>query len=210
MKSRLVLLVVVCLAVTANSQELWGGESQRSPAGVYALEGLGALGGGVGCGCLGVVGAVLALVVTGYDMDQPSNTAATAAYTGVMVVSAAALPAAVGYGAATTGERLGEDGSTEWAVGGAYIAALAGAAVGALGWAMKSEPVYVSAAFLGGVAVPVGAVVGYNRGTGTGGRSGQLHFGSRLQLPSVALASAELPDHSVERRVKIQLAGLRF
>jgi hypothetical protein len=45
MKSRLVLLVAVCLAVTANSQELWGGESQRSPAGVDALEGLGALGG---------------------------------------------------------------------------------------------------------------------------------------------------------------------
>jgi hypothetical protein len=67
-------------------------------------------------------------------------------------------------------------------------------------------PFYV----VGGLAIPVGAVVGYNRSVEREGGSDQPSFGARLQVPAVALTCAELPDHSVEYGVKVQLAGLRF
>jgi hypothetical protein len=45
MNWKLVVIAVVCLLGLAAAQVPWGGESERSRAQVYALEGLGALGG---------------------------------------------------------------------------------------------------------------------------------------------------------------------
>jgi hypothetical protein len=65
-------------------------------------------------------------------------------------------------------------------------------------------PFYV----VGGLAIPVGAVIGYN--TGIKREALGQGFEGRLQLPAVALTSTRLPDRSVEHGVKVQLAGLKF
>ena len=74
---------------------------------------------------------------------------------------------------------------------------------------MRALPyVFCLSLLLGGLAIPAGAVVGYN--VGVSREAPPFHFGSRLQMPGVALTSVRLPDHSVEYGVKVQLAGLRF
>jgi hypothetical protein len=211
MKSKLVLAVIACLVVTADAQELWSGESQRPRALVYTLEGLGALGGCVGCLCV-PVGAAYACGIDVFS-DQTSETEQLI-FAFFLAVSALPLPAAVGLGVAGVGNRLDEDGSTGAAVLGAY----GGAAVSVGLWLLASQvaasqmdgpsPLLLAATasmgVVGVLAIPVGAVVGYNLGAPS------KSVGGRLQAPSVALTGVELPDHSVEYGVKVQLAGLRF
>jgi hypothetical protein len=212
MNWKLVVIAVVCLLGLAAAQVPWGGESERSRAQVYALEGLGALG-GVACAA-GCGGAALGVALIGAwgSMDSPAPTSAVTMVGACLAyVCAAALPAASGYGVAKAGEGLGEDGAQVWATVGAYIGAPI--ALGALAFggniaadgygrrAYWSVPVYV----LGVLAIPAGAVVGYNLGAPS-----RSHIGSRLQLPAMALTSTRPPDRQVEYGVRVQLAGLRF
>ena len=174
---------------------------ERSRAEVYALEGLGTLPGIAGCGCLGVGFAFVGAWIW-WGNDNPGQNSGAGAYS-LALVSAAALPAAAAYGAAKVGEGLSEGGSRGWAFGGAYVGALA---LGGLGFFLHRQAV---GAFIGWAAGSmVGAVVGYN--IGIKHDVSPFGFDSRLRPPSVALTSVELPDHSVEYGVKVQLAGLRF
>ena len=214
MKSKLVLVAAICFGAAAAAEWPWTEEPQkpqRPRAQVYALEGLGALGGAACVAACG--GAALAIgIAAGYDPSSSVSSFSGPMLIGVGVaaVSAAILPAAAGHGAAWVGEGFGEQGSTGWAIGGAY----AGAVVSGLGlvgvpdpsgrngWA--SIPLYV----LCGLAIPTGAVVGYNLGAKR--EVPASGFGSRLEPPGVALTSVRLPDRSLEYGVKVQLAGLRF
>ena len=201
MKSRSVLCVVVCF-VAASASHLQAQERSRAEA--YALEGLGALPGIAGCGCLGM-GFVIAGFWADFGMDNPGqNPRAVAVAYSLALVSAAALPAAAGYGTVRVGEELIEDGSKGWAFGGAYAGALA---LGSLGFLYRQ----VGGAFIGSAAGSMaGAVVGYNLGAVRAPGPYQPGFGGRFWSPGVALTSIELPDHSVEYGLKVQLAGLRF
>jgi MFS family permease len=211
MKSKLVLLVVCCLALASAADSLSSAAPQRSRAEVYALEGLGALPGIAGCGCLaagiGYIGFAAALSQAFSEDPNPEVGSVAMAAICVAAVSAAALPAAAAYGTAKVGAELGESGSQGMAYGGAYAGAVVGTALALLGGYvagrtsdLASIPFYV----VGGLAVPAGAVVGYNLGTPA------KSVGGRLQVPNVALTGVELPDHSVEYGVKVQLAGVRF
>ncbi len=215
MKSKLAIIAVSCLLATAAAQEPWDGESPRPRALVYGLEGLGALG-GVACagGCGGAAALVAAVASGALDPDHsgPGDQNATSyVFYSIAAICAAALPAATGSGAVKAGEQLGENGSPVGAFVGAYVGMLAGIGVGLASrnnyygrW--MNAPLFAVV----GLGVPIGAVVGYNVG---GSREPGL-FGSRyhgkLGLPALALTSTELPDHSVEYGVKVQLAGLRF
>jgi len=125
---------------------------------------------------------------------------------GVALVSAAALPAAAASGTIRVGARLGEAGSEPWAFGGAYAGAVVGTGLVYLGSRTKSEagvPFYVA----GMLAIPAGAVVGYNLGTGRGvGRN----LAGRFEPPGLTFTSVVRDDHAVEYGVEVQLAGLRF
>jgi hypothetical protein len=206
------VLVVCCLAV-ASADPLVAAAQQRSRAGVYALEGLGALPGIAGCGGLAMGFAFVALMAEWGNDDPGQNPGAVLGASSLALVSVAVLPAAAAWGTAGVGERLGEHGSTGWAIGGAYAGlpvAVGSIALGAV-VANSTRPWFRSTSYcgvpfyvLGGLAIPVGAVAGYNLGAPS------KMVGARLQPPSVALTSVRLPDHSVEYGVKVQLAGLRF
>ena len=220
MRSKLVPTLVSCLvAMTAPNVQA----EERSRAGVCALEGLGALGGivcGTGCGLSALVVGLLVehppyIVYYGSSGD-PSG---AAIFYGLAAVCAAATPAAAAYGTCRAGEALGEQGSRAWAFRGAYWGIPAAAGIAALGVAVgyaadprsggasySSYPFYV----LAGLAIPAGAVLGYNLGASRESGPFEPGFGGRLQPPGVALTSVELPDHSVEYGLKVQLAGLRF
>jgi hypothetical protein len=209
MKSKLVLIAVSCLVATAVAQ-LPGQEGpQRSRAEVYALEGLGALPGIAGCGCLGVGFAYVGLMIW-WGNDNPGQNSGAGAYA-LALVSVAVLPAAAGYGTARVGRAINEDGSAGWAIGGAYAGLPLAVGAIALGVYTANDPhapvhpyLGIPLYVLGGLAIPTGAVVGYNLGTPSHSVVG------RLQPPGVALMSVELPDHSAEFGVKVQLAGFRF
>ncbi|MBN2466286.1 hypothetical protein JXD38_11750 [candidate division WOR-3 bacterium] len=194
-----------CMLADAGYQWLYA-ERERSPAEIYALEGLGAFSMAIPCACCG--GVALA-----YVLDAPPASPNPAALA-VAAVSAAALPLAAGLGAIHAGHRLREFGSKGWAIGGAYAGAVVGAGLAVAGFylADRTGDYVVGLPFytVGGLMVPVGAVVGYNSGVV---REAGLYgpgFGGRLRLPALALTSAELPDHSVEYGVKVQVAGLKF
>jgi len=215
-KRNVVVLAVCILAVASAADPLAAAASQRSRAEVYTLEGLGALPGVAGCGCLGL-GFAFVGAMAAWGIDDPGqNPGGALVGFSLALVSAAALPAAAGFGTAWAGRELGEDGSTGWAIGGAYaglplaVGAIAlGVYVGNSGQYGHSHldiPIYV----LAGLTIPVGAVVGYNLSIERQAGPYQPGLGNRLELPGVALTSVRLPDHSVEYGVKVQLAGLRF
>lgn len=206
-----VLVAVACVvsfAAADTSQP--GPELPRKPrAAVYALEGLGALPGMAGCGCLAVgFGAVAFISAWG-----GGSKGMIAGAVSLEVASLALLPVAAAWGTISVGERLGEDGSKGWAIGGAYAGLAVTVGAIALGVAVVNSThprvgrsTYWDVPFdvVGALAIPVGAVAGYNLGVPS------KVIGARLQPPAVALMSTELPDHSVEYGVKVQLAGLRF
>jgi hypothetical protein len=198
-KSKIVLCAVVCLvAVTAPQVQA----QERSRAGVYALEGLGALG---AAGCWGF------LAYKCFDEGLgPWGVGSSWVLVASGVVSAATLPAVAGFGAAKVGDVLGEHGSTGLAIGGAYLGTVVGVGMVVLGVHLQRAATWIPACVLGGLSIPAGAVVGYNLGGRRGAAGTKSGTGRRLQAPGVALTAVELPDHSVEYGVKVQLAGLRF
>lgn len=217
MKSKLVLTAGCCLLSVASAQ-LPLAEKPSKPrkprAQAYALEGLGALGGYAGCivggGCAVLVLAGPLFYAQDYYTLVPSGGLEVFGY-GMLVVGVVA-PASTGYAASRTGDRLGESGSPTWAIVGAYAGVPVAAGLAVLGtlasnnWgaAAAAVPLYA----LAGLAIPAGAVVGYNLGIPREASPGG--FGGRLQPPGVALTGVKLPDHSVEYGVKVQLGGLRF
>jgi len=213
-----VLVAVGYLVALAAAQQP-GLKRERSRAEAYALEGLGALGGALGCGglCMGTL--YLASLLPG-ELGDDSYLLVIPA----MAVAAATLPAVAGSGVAKVGDELHENGSQTLAIGGAYAglplavgAIVLGAHVGRPSWyhdpyGRQRRSTYWGIPFyvLGAMAIPVGAVVGYNLGAPREpGLFGSRHRG-RLGLPAVALTSTELPDHSIAYGVKVQPAGLRF
>jgi hypothetical protein len=229
MKSKFVLIVLLVVLAEASADTLSLEAPVRPRLQVYALEGLGALGGMTGC-ALGGAGGYLAVgcvvgvtwflaVLSGSDGYGSGFDEGWYKANGVVVgLCAAVAPAIAGSGAAGVGQRLGEHGSRGWAIGGAYAGGplALGAIVlgrkiayGRDGWRDSNldYPFYV----LGGLCIPAGAVLGYNLGVPREAAGPQRPgIGSRLDLPAVALTSVELPDHSLEYGVKVQLAGLRF
>ena len=206
MKSKLVLIAVSCLVAVAAAQQPGQERPQRSRAGVYVLEGLGALPGMAGCGCLAMGFGIVAIVAAWGGGSKGTVAGAVS----LELVSVAVLPAAAAWGTVSVGERLGEHGSTGWAIGGAYAGLPLAVVAIALGVHAMNDPhgrdisgLGIPLYLLGGLAIPVGAVVGYNLGAPSN------MVGGRLQPPCVALTSGELPDHSVEYGVKVQLAALR-
>jgi hypothetical protein len=209
-KSKFVLIAMVCLLSVTQAQDLWGGESQRSRALVYTLEGIGALGGCAGCLCV-PFGAAYAC---GYDVFTGLDDYEVPVFAFFLAVSALPAPAAVGLGTAGVGRLLHEDGSTGGAIGGAYGGAIVGAGLWFVTIAATSgqvnssspwaEVALASAGIVGVLATPVGAVLGYNLA------APYNNVGGRLELPAFALTSAERPDHSVGYGVKVQVAGIRF
>lgn len=215
MKPKLVSLALACLLATASGQVPSGGKSQRPRAEVYALEGLGALGGLAGCavggGCAGILvgAAFLGPMFHAQDYYTLVPSGGWDAWGYVMLgVGAIAIPASTGYAASSTGDRLGESGSRTWAIVGAYAGVPVAAGLILLGTNSYEPAAAVPLYTLGALAIPAGAVVGYNLGAKR--EVLPSGSGSRLQPPGVALTGVELPDHSVDYGVKVQLAGLRF
>jgi hypothetical protein len=216
MKTKFVLLAVCFLLSTAVADTLSVRKPQLSRVGVYMLEGLAALPGMAGCYCLGMGFGAIAYMNSGSVGGKKS--AIFVGAVSLSAVSLALLPPTAAWGTISVGERLGRHGSRGWAIGGSY----AGLAV-AVGSMASSVAIanyslrhrtgrywYVPFLVLSGLAVPVGAVVGYNVGAPRGTGPFGSRYRGRIELPAVALTSLELPDHSVEYGVKVQLAGLRF
>jgi hypothetical protein len=208
MKAKFVLLAACFLLSTAVADTLSVRKPQRSRVGMYVLEGLGALPGMAGCGCLAMgFGAVAFMAAWG-----GGSKSTTAGAVALEFVSVAVLPAAAAYGTARVGGALGEKGSTGCAILGAYAGLPLAAGAIALGVRVMNDPhapdlpgIAVPLYVLGGMSIPVGAVVGYNLGSPS-----SPAFGGRLEFPAVALVGTEYPDHSVEYGFKVRLAGLRF
>jgi len=211
LKPKLVLVAVVCLVATAGAQVPWHEQPRKPRALVYALEGLGALSGAAPCAGLGL-GATGVALVLGVSFDPAAEQDKTGAYLALCVgaVAVAAGPACAGYGAAKVGEQLGEDGSTGWSIGGAYLGTAVAAGLISAGVVVSRPEVSIPLCVLGGFCLPAGAVLGYNLGIPRESWPLQLGSGGRLRFPEVALTGAELPDRTVELGMKVQLAGLRF
>jgi hypothetical protein len=207
------LLVICCVLGVVEAQVPEGTGSRSSRVGAYVLEGLGGLPGVAGCGCLAMgFGTFAYISAWGGGIKGVAAGAVS-----LEVASLALLPAAAAMGTISVGERLGEHGSRGWAIGGAYAGLVVGAGTIALGlvainsihpWDERTRYLEVSSEVLGFLAIPVGAVVGYNVGAKHGASVHGLE--GRLQAPSLALTSVRLPDHSVEYGVRVRLAGLEF
>ncbi len=211
MRARAVVIAVACLLSVGRAQVPRGGESWISRAGAYTLEGLGALPGMAGCYCMGVGFGAIAFM-NAWSGGSKKGAVFVGAVS-LSAVSLALLPPTAAWGTISVGERLGRHGSRGWAIGGAYAGLAVGVGSMASSVAIANYSLrhrtgrywYVPFIVLSGLAVPLGSVVGYNLGAPS-----RSHIGSRLELPAVALTSAELPDHSVEYGVKVQLARLTF
>jgi hypothetical protein len=222
MRSRLVLLAVCCLLATAQATDSLSVEAPMPPRlGAYAAEfgaGLGTfvLGEGVGGGA-GYAGKfVLAVgLVVSINGSPVYGVPIMAAGMGLAMVGSGMVvgaPGACGLMIAKVGDG-GHEGGSKWAaVGGAYAGVVPGVGIAYAGHRLADGrhngwlglPFYV----LGVFCVPAGATVGYNLSVHRKQLSSSLEM--RLESPGLTFISAELPDHSVEYGVKVQLAGLRF
>jgi hypothetical protein len=88
-----------------------------------------------------------------------------------------------------------------------FLGALAGTIVGVPAF-LLGERAFKPLLLVGPLLPVTGAVLGYNLSARRG--IPPSRSGVRLQPPCLALTGVELPDHSVEYGVKVQLAGLRF
>jgi hypothetical protein len=197
MKSKFVLnavalAVTIAVAQTKPTREPFFLDEQSYPGELIAAMLCGAV---VGAGTAVGSGLVFAAV---------QHRAFPASELGVQVGAALGYPLGCGLGTVLVGMSLHEGGNTGAAYGGAY----AGLALGALvGLVTKKWDVALAPMFL---LPPAGAYVGYRLGRTEPGWARIGTIGERLLAPGLALASDELPDHSVEYGVKVQLAGLRF
>jgi hypothetical protein len=188
MRKSVCLMLVVSIVAGAAAQDLWHDGSTRPSARDYAAEAGGALLGGalVGAGTavvLGVAGFFVLFNPSGASGGEQGE----GAFIGALVGAALGYPFGCGLGTTIAGRSKYADGN----VGGAYTGAYIGCLLPLIG-------------------SPIGAVIGYNTGNSRETGPFGLHRRYSLELPAVALTSAELPDHSVEYGVKVQVAGLRF
>ena len=215
-------LIAALLLVAVGSADSLSVEVPARPRlRVYAAEfgaGLGGfvLGAGVGGGAAYLGTFVLAFgLVSSINGSPIYGVPIMAAGAGVALAGsgiAVGSPGGCGMMVARIGDGWHEGGSKWAAVGGAYAGVVPGVGIAYAGHRLADSrhngwlgvPFYALAA----LCVPAGAVVGYNLSITRKQVSGFLEL--RLESPGLTFASVELPDHSVEYGVKVQLAGLRF
>ena len=201
--SRIAALVMAVLMVLqfAGAQELPSEVTKRPRGQVYAAEFAAGFGGFV---VAGVGGAALFMY---YLLPFASSRPVLVAMPALVVA-----PAAGGLLVSQIGRNLHEQGSEGLAVVGAYAGLVPGAAIGYGGYrvtngfanAWLAVPFCVAA--VGCVAG--GATLAYNSAPPMTEATGFLD--QRIEPPGLTFTSVELPDHSVEYGVKVQLARLRF
>jgi hypothetical protein len=222
MKPTFVTLAVCCMLATAQDTDSLSREARVRPRLlVYAAE----FGAGLGTFVLGeVAGGGAGYVGTFMLAYSLMAGIAGRSVIGVPIGAAGMAIAAAGVGmvvgatggsglfVARVGDGWAEGGSKVAAVEGAYAGVVPGAGIAYTGFRLAYSrhngwlglPFYV----LGVFCVPAGATVGYNLSIARKPVSSSL--GMRLESPGLTFISTELPDHSVEYGVKVQLAGLRF
>jgi len=215
-------LVVILLLVAVGSADSFSVEVPAHPRlHVYAAE----FGGGLGVLVLGAGvggGAVyLGLLVTAWGLVMSINgnpvigVPIMAAGMGIAMVGggiAVVAPAGCGMTVARIGDSWHEGGSKWAAIGGAYAGVVPGVGIVYAGHRLADSrqngwlglPFYALAAF----CVPAGATVGYNLSIAR--KQVSSFFEIRLESPGLVFTSVELPDHSVQYSVKVQLARVRF
>jgi hypothetical protein len=216
-------MALVMILQVAGAQELPPEVTRPQRAPVYAAEfGAGlagfalvaALGFGVLYGGAWITGLGLSIVfdegsLLGMLLLPPGLAAMTAGlWTGV----GSPLGGAIGVRAA--GNAWREGGTLGGATIGAYLGLVPSAGIGYVCYRLTGEwntisdvPIYALGTACA-VCVAAGATVGYNLSIPESSAVGSL--GERLESPGVTFTSTELPDHSVEYGVRVQLAGLRF
>ena len=216
MKTMVVLLVSCALSLgTAQTFRI---ESERPGGGTYLLEGLGGVAGlalGAACG-LAVVVTVYAATVPyagGYRLrlgnaEVPLGNVGVTAFTALAF--GAALPAWAGYGVGKVGENTDEGGSQTGAYIGAYAAVPVAIGLCVLGGWTRTDAGTITGVALGTLAVPAGAVIGYNFNSGRGTGLYGTNINDRIGLPVVMLDRVEREDHVAEFGVRVRLASLSF
>jgi hypothetical protein len=205
----LVVLLVGCV-LSLGTAQIGRMDSQPSGGGTYLLEGLGGavgLGAGAVCGVAAAFGVGMMYSATVPNAGWGALNAAGVA----LLACGAALPACAGYGVNQVGGGMTEGGgSSAGAYIGAYIALPVAVGLVALGQASETSAGTVAGWSLGALAIPTGAVVGYNWPSG---REPGLHgarIDSRIGPPVVALDRVVRDDRTTEYGVRVQLASVRF
>jgi hypothetical protein len=209
MRTLVVLLLVGCV-LSLGTAQTFGIESRRSSGGTYLLEGLGGVAGlGAGAVC-GVAAAYGVGIVYAAAVPNAGWGALTAAVVTVLACGAA-LPACAGYGVNQVGEGMTEGGGSP---AGAYIGAYAAlpVAIGlcVIGRNARTSAGAITSVALGALAIPAGAVVGYNWPPGQSAGIYGARIDSRIGLPVVALDRVVRDDRTTEYGVRVQLASLGF
>ena len=193
-------MAVLMVFQFAGAQESPPEVTQRPRGQVYASEFAAGFGGVVVAGVGGA--AMFMYYLLPFAVSRPLL---------VAMPSLVVAPAAGGLLVGQVGRNLHEQGSEMLAVLGAYAGLVPGAAIGYGGYritngfasAWLAVPFCVAA--VGCVAG--GATLGYNSAPTTEATG---FLDQRLEPPGLTFTSVELPDHSVEYGVKIQLASIRF
>ena len=220
MRTLMVLLVVGSMLSPGPAQILEMDQPQPGNQ-VYALEGLGGLAGLAGGGVCGVAAAVCVAALT-----IPKSFSSNFMYGGapgppppsiwvkMLPYCALALPAAAGAGLGVNraGENLSEAGSLTGALVGAYVGLPVALGVGLLGYVISDHntAATAAAAALGTLAIPAGAVVGYNLSFGREAGPVGSRFDQRIRLPVVMLDRVKRGRRVAEYGVKVQLASMSF
>jgi hypothetical protein len=204
-----VVLLVSCVLSLGTAQTL-GFESRRSGGGTYVLEGLGGLAGlGAGAVC-GVAAAYGVGVMYAAAVPNAGWDALTAAGVAILACGAA-LPACAGYGVNQVGEGMTEGGgSPAGAYIGAYVALPVAIGLGVIGNNARTSAGTITGVALGALAIPAGAVVGYNWPSGREPGLYGDHRKGRLGMPVVMLDRVERGYHVAEYGVRVQLASVSF
>ena len=205
----LVVLLVSCV-LSLGTAQMGRMESQRPGGGTYLLEGLDGVvgfGAGAACGVAAAYGVTMMYVAVVPNAGWSALTAA-----GVAVLACgAALPACAGYGVTQVGENMTEGGGSPiGAYVGAYAAVPVAIGLGVLGSHARTPAGTITGVALGTLAIPAGAVVGYNFHSGREAGPLGAHIGRRIGLPVVMLDRVERGYHVAEYGVRVQLASVGF
>jgi hypothetical protein len=206
MKTIVVLLAISCV-LSLGTAQTFGFEPQGSQEPSYLLEGLGGLA-GLGAGAVCGVAAALGFGYATAWATHDGWAGLGAAYVTTLACGLA-LPACAGYGVTKVVSNTDDERSPA----GAYIGAYAGLPV-AIGICLLGSVISghnstatTTAAVVGTLAIPAGAVVGYNLSSK---RETRLYGNRRVGLPLVMLDRVERSDRSTEYGVRVQLASVKF
>jgi len=197
-------VLVVLLVVVAAAQDLWHDGSTRPSAGDYAAEAGSALIWGVlvGTGAAAVLGYAAAAAASPYD--DPALGAFLAGASGAVL----GYPLGCGLGTALVGRAAHTEGNTGGAYIGAYLfglpigiglALIGGISQYSNSWVSGLAPVFFVA---GGLAPPVGAVIGFNAGGGS--------LAARLAPSALAYRTRLGPERQRYSTFDCRLVTVRF